>query len=98
MQNKHTPDIEGIVEEFNNKFPHFVHYYERHTSGEHKLIDAKDWLRTTLKSQADKYEREKVEMVREIVASRFTEIFTDDVVTISDIKSIAYKYGVDLSE
>lgn len=63
-------------------------------------------IRTTLQSQADQYERERAEMVREILKECVTygrndpdgTNFEFEFVHKEDIETIAQKYGVDLSE
>ncbi len=47
-------------------------------------------------SQADQYEREKGEMVREVLQEVHEAVYSETV--LNKIKSIAQKYGVDLSE
>ena len=50
-------DIEGIVEEFTTK------YWKEWTDWDSVEFDkVTDWLRTTLQSQADKYEKHEQEM------------------------------------
>jgi len=74
MPNKTHTDVEGIVEEFTEYFGDFLDDYiccsgkECNCSGVEALPQAKKWLRATLQSQADQYEREKGEMVKGIVA------------------------------
>jgi len=57
--NKHTPDIEGIVEEFNEKFDDIFECDGQYRSWSEKKVT--QWLRSTLQSQADQYERERIE-------------------------------------
>ena len=104
--NKHTPDIEGIVEEFKTILKNqsigdepFQKSYEL-MHFQPLLIK---WLRTTLQSQADRYEKEKGEMVREMLAGMGTTNINQHPVDVvikieNNIKTIAQKYGVDLSK
>jgi len=70
MGNKHTP-IEDNVEEF--KSQPYVSIAETDWTEENRhgyltaIEEIEPWLRTTLQSQADQYEREKGEMVRNVL-------------------------------
>ena len=90
--NKTHIDVEGVVEYFRKQIQSVQRYS---TIGQEDLLS--DWLRTTLQSQADKYEREKEEMVREIL-NNINEIEVVPHVSASVIQHIGRKYGVDLSE
>jgi hypothetical protein len=101
--NKHTSDIEGIVEEFEKEF--WDHGDERYGWVKHNntIVQRQiDWLRTTLQSQADQYEREKGEILKACFDVVNTVNNYDNPKTANDcadeIKTIAQKYGVDLSE
>jgi hypothetical protein len=106
-----TPDIEGIVEEFvaltkgyigqdraGNEYTLwdvcYDHMHDQRVVGE--MVT--DWLRTTLQSQADQYEREKGEMVKEILREVEEEAKDTFGNGAEVVKTIAQKYGVDLSE
>ena len=104
VPNKHTPDIEDIVEEFG--------LWARTPANPDEEMKpfvelAQDWLRTTLKSQANQYETEKGDIFKEILlfAPGLMNIQTREVTHdlgvmeyMARIESIAQKYGVDLSE
>jgi len=103
-----SKDIEGIKEEFATDICNKL-----------SVIEQVDWLTCTFQSQADQYEREKGEMVGDIIETinsvKLTAIRTHANDTTPEkaevvnewlmpevkrnlIKSIAQKYGVDLSE
>jgi len=90
MPNKTHTDVEGIVEEF-------IKWAESPARPEDETKtytqNAAEWIKIRLQSQADQYERQKGEMVKEILDSGLvTKLFHNG------IKDIAQKYGVDLSE
>ncbi len=87
--NKHTP-IEGIVEEFFNRFFTDLSYKVQKEQA--------DWLRQALQSQADKYEKDKGEAVKEAFSHFSWCQECADGPICSEAKAIAQKYGVDLSE
>jgi hypothetical protein len=110
MQNKHTP-IEYVVEEYVSKFGELT---VQCACGNNKTVsiteEIPNWLRTTLQSQADQYEREKGEMVselfkvleyqnteRELNAEQHERMGIRLALQQFKLK-FAQKYGVDLSE
>ena len=113
MNKTHT-DIDAILSEFDEMpFGVTLPFNQDMMWGEKVGFEAdgteelKAWLRTTLKSQADQYEKEKEEMyaqldivhtstmqemVREIIDGVHSPIYK------TRVKIIAKKYGVDLTE
>jgi hypothetical protein len=97
-------DIEGIVEEFEKEF--WDNGDERYGWVKHNntIVQRQiDWLRTTLQSQADKYEREIKELHDKAIhyPMRGTDGVADykyNMGYLDAIKTIAQKYGVDLSK
>ncbi len=85
-------NIEGIVEEI---------CYEGSKIGSPVPLEVYQAIVKALQSQADKYEKENGEMVREIltyVNQEDRSLFKLRFVTEDAIKGVAQKYGVDLSE
>jgi hypothetical protein len=98
--NKHIPNIEGIVEEERLKDELRKLIWIKPSS----LDDAKElWKQgeaivdQLLQSQADQYEREKGELVREIRLNGVLD-GNNEYVNMENIERVIRKYGVDLSE
>jgi hypothetical protein len=100
-ENKTHTDVEQIIAHFDAELFNDDGWNMR------MYQETKDWLRTTLQSQADKYEREKKEMVREMLlgingvkntSEGSQDWFNGIRATRSVVETIAPKYGVDLSE
>jgi hypothetical protein len=102
MKETHT-DVEGIVEEFNKLHLASIILQSGMMMGNNTEEECmksyeriEDWLRITLQSQADQYEREKGEI--------FVEGYVEGLgacglgIPEEEKERIAQKYGVDLSE
>jgi hypothetical protein len=107
MPNKTHTDIEGIVDTIVKNFEtHFTEQYNENDWKRLRSVRVQEPLRwlgeniyEALQSQADQYEREKREMVREMYQHACDYPCPDENVHVAEgLKSIAQKYGVDLSE
>jgi len=105
--NKHTPDIEGIIEAFDAFLDRFTGKHEKDNWLKQSLYAdtvqvRKDLIvkefQSILQSQADEYEKEKGEMVRTILSYKTTETNGDPYVRTDWITGVTKTYGVDLSE
>jgi hypothetical protein len=93
-----SKDIEGIIEKFSSKFAKDGLLHDVNGPLDAQVVV--DWLRTTLKSQADKYKREKAKAFVEGYGSAFSmcgvKITEEEEEKM--ISAITTLYGVDLSE
>jgi len=100
--NKHTPDIEGIVEKIKEVFKET---YGSLYLGLHRPLNIDKDIRDILQSQADQYEREKGEMMEKI-QERIDYVrpnahkpeVANEIGALLWCKFLIEKYGVDLSE
>ena len=95
-----TSDIEGIVDSFFNDQDSIRKIETGLTTAECKKIEKK-LLNDILQSQADKYEREKGEILRAVYREKLQSRHVNseiEVVPVGFIKTIAKTQGVDLSE
>jgi len=88
-----SKDIEDVVKQFETKF-----FVKDGSIPVETYVEVEHFIRTTLKSQADQYEKEKGEMVREILATAYFDDWECHVIDYVKVEVIAQKYSVDLSE